>query len=76
MDHLQLIDDRLHEIVSVQEVIQKDAHMEFEGGIIKRLNDAGGSLVGVLQKEIAQLQINLNEVDDYIHTFEYLALTE
>lgn len=57
-------------------MLEKDVQMEFEGGIIKRLNDAKGVKLAVLQKDVAQLQRNINELDDFIQTFEYLALTE
>ena len=50
--------------------------MEYEGGILKRLDDALGTNISILQKEIAILQRFLNEIDEFIHTFEYLALSE
>ena len=35
-------------ITEVKATIVKDIHMEFEGGILKRLNDSSGTLVAVL----------------------------
>jgi hypothetical protein len=53
VEHLQAIDDRMHEVSTNCSVIQKDIVMEFEGGIIKRLHDSRGTKLAVLQKDIA-----------------------
>lgn len=50
--------------------------MEFEKGILRRLKDSQGSLIAMLQRDITWLQSYINDIDDFLHTFEYLAVTE
>jgi hypothetical protein len=76
VDHLRDIDTRMHDIEAQRVVLEKDVQMEFEGGIIKRLVSAKGQKLAILQKDVAQLQRTINEIDDFVQTFEYLALTE
>lgn len=38
----------MKQISDVKATIAKDIHMEFEGGILKRLNDSSGTLIAVL----------------------------
>ncbi|CAD8181009.1 unnamed protein product [Paramecium pentaurelia] len=76
LDQLEKIETRMKYITEVKATIVKDIHMEFEGGILKRLNDQSGTLTAVLQKDIAWLQKHLNSIDDFIHTFEYLAMDQ
>lgn len=72
MVQAQRIDHRLEEIKHVKGMIERDVRSEF-GGMLESLRSAEGVKLAVLQNEIANLQRDIDKINDIVNTVNELA---
>ncbi len=69
------VDYRMEEIKFVRTVIERDARAEY-GGIIARLKSAEGMKLAILQHEMAELQKDIDRINDIISQFNILTVNK
>ena len=69
------VDYRMEEIKFVRTVIERDARAEY-GGIIARLKSAEGMKLAILQHEMAELQKDIDRINDIISQFNLLTVSK
>jgi archaellum component FlaC len=65
------LDYRIEEIKTVKGIIDRDIKSEY-GGVIERLNSAEGVKLAILQHDIAEIQKDVNRIDEILQQLDEL----